>query len=146
MKYLCMTTHQLLARIPPHTDSWDRRACSHKFAGTVSVSMDLQKHEKSTNSISQYRVNMYIYHIFFCIVMHLIVTISILANDDHRYIYTNIRDVGSGPKHSDRVRVSRGDPWIVHSVPGIGVNTHQCSTGRTDSVDHVLQSTPKKSG
>lgn len=105
-----MTTHQLLARIPPHTDSWDRRACSHRFDGTVSVSMDLQKHEKSTNSISKYRVNMYIYHIFFCIVMHLIVRTSILANDDHRYIYTNIRDVGSGPKHSDRVRVSRGDP------------------------------------
>lgn len=58
-----MTTHQLLARIPPHTDSWDRRACSHRFDGTVSVSMDLQKHEKSTNSISQYRVNVHIPYI-----------------------------------------------------------------------------------
>lgn len=138
-----MTTHQLLARIPPHTDRWDRRACSHRFAGTVSESMDLQKHEKSNHCISHFSKTSKgytcAYTVLFCVI---ICFYSKLAND-HRYLYTDNRGVDSGIKHSDRVRVSHRYHRVVHNVPGIGVNTNHRSPGRTDSVNHVLQSTEK---
>lgn len=138
-----MTTRQLLAKIPPHTDRWDQRACSHRFAGTLSESMGLQKHEKSNYCVFHFSKTgkgyTCAYTNLFCVI---ICFNSKLAND-HRYLYTDIRDVGSGIKHSDRVRVSRGYHWIVHNVPGIGVNTNHCSPGRTYSVNHILQSTEK---